>query len=162
MNNLYHFVANVGIIMSGCSRIYFNNPGLKGTKPVVIRDPEFFLKNILNLSYRLSKSSIKTCIAKNYKEVGLRNLLAARALLNISINFRKEIKNICIKLYKNWVKPNIDKHTTFEIELQSIIDEIDIFIEKIKHEEQLEQIQKTRTPKLIRKSFQIQRLNSKE
>ena len=24
MNNLYHFIANVGIIMSGCSRIYIN------------------------------------------------------------------------------------------------------------------------------------------
>ena len=54
------------------------------------------------------------------------------------------------------------RNTTFEIELQSIIDEIDIFIEKIKHEEELIQVQQTHTPKLIKKSPRFNRLNSKE
>lgn len=55
----------------------------------------------------MSISSIIDC--NSISKVVLRNLLTARALLNISINFRKEIRNICIKLYQNWAKPNIDK-----------------------------------------------------
>lgn len=128
LNLLYHFVANAGIIMSGCTRIYLSDSSLKGKEPDIIEEPEFFLQQILNSKYRVSKSNIKACILSTFKKTGLRNLMVARALIEDAIQLRKETKNICKKVHDNWTEENKLKHVRFETELTGILEQLNTVI----------------------------------
>lgn len=131
LNMLYHYLANAGIIMSGCTRIYLNDSSLKGTDPMIIDDPEFFLNEILNSKYRVSKTKVKTCIHETFQKTDARHLMLARALIEDAMRLRKETKNICKKVFNRWSTENKNKHEKFENDLQGIADQLNLVIRKV-------------------------------
>ena len=125
---LYHFIANIGIIMAGCTRIYLVDKNKKGEIPSIISDNTFFLQHINDTSYRVSKSNVKECIKTTFKSIGLGNILMAQTLLNISQDFRNHINKFCPIIYKNWSKKSKVAHQKFENEMQELINIIDLSI----------------------------------
>lgn len=132
LNILYHYLANAGVIMSGCTRIYLNDSTLKGTDPVIIDNPQFFLNEILNAKYRVSKTKVKTCIIETFQKTGVRHLRFARVMLEDAMLLRKETKNICKKVFDKWSNENKNKHEKFEKELAGIVEQLDIAIRKLR------------------------------
>lgn len=59
--DLYHFMANIGIIEAGCTRIYLVDKSMRGTTPNIITDENILLQNILNRTFRISKSAARCC-----------------------------------------------------------------------------------------------------
>lgn len=131
LNILYHYLANAGIIMSGCTRIYFNDSSLKGTEPTIIDDPEFFLRQIINAKYRVSKTRVKKCILETFQKTGVRHLMLARALIVDATRLRKETKNICKTMFDTWSTVDKNKHEKFESDLSGIVEQLDIAIRKL-------------------------------
>ncbi len=91
---LYHFIANVGIIESGCTRIYLYDRTKKITtdtteiEPIesetpahIISDENTFVQNINNPSFRISKREVKKCVERIATK-DINKLLIARTLLH--------------------------------------------------------------------------------
>jgi hypothetical protein len=128
---LYHFIANIGIIEAGCTRIYLVDKTKKNTPVDIISDENIFIQNITNPSFRISKKAVKECIQHvAIKDMGLDKLLIARLLLSISKDFRTRVSYFCPIIYKNWTatsKARAAQHEQFEKylgELISIIDSV--------------------------------------
>jgi hypothetical protein len=122
--DLYHFMANIGIIEAGCTRIYLVDKSQSGTSPNIITDENIFLQNILNPAFRISKSAVMECI-RNAATKDVRKLNIARALLDISHRFRITIKDFCPKIYKNWTPQAKAQHAKFEEYLSELVNMID-------------------------------------
>jgi hypothetical protein len=131
LTRLYHFIANIGIIKLGCTRLYLVDKSKKDQQVDIISDDVFFIKNILNTSYRLSKSRVEKCIQQKYKEIGKSNLLIARTLLSISKEFREHIQDFCPIIYKNWTKYSKHNHEQFEKWLEKLINDVDTITLKL-------------------------------
>jgi hypothetical protein len=129
---LYHFIANIGIIEAGCTRIYLVDKTRKNTPVDIITDENIFLQNITNPSFRISKRAVKECIQHvTTKERGVDTLLIARTLLSISKDFRTRVSYFCPIIYKNWTAKSKAQHQQFEkylSELISIIDNVTMTI----------------------------------
>ncbi len=133
LTHLYHFVANIGIIKLGCTRIYLVDKSKKGKQVDIISDDVFFMQNILNTTYRISKSEVEKCIKVHYKKTGLSNLLIGRTLLYISRLFRGSIKDFCPIIYKNWSTQSKQYHEQFEKWLDDFISDLDDLIYKLQN-----------------------------
>jgi hypothetical protein len=121
---LYHFMANVGIIEAGCTRIYLVDKSKTGTTPNIIKDENVFLQNILNPAFRISKSAVTECV-RTVATKNVKKLMIARALLDISRRYRTTIEDFCPKIYKNWTSRAKAQHEKFEEYLGELIDIID-------------------------------------
>ena len=124
---IYHFMANIAIIKLGCTRIYHVDKSNKGKSPHIITDDEFFLKNVNNKTYRISKSNVEECVIHNYKKIGLGNLQTARVLLAIARDFRQRTQRFCPHIYNNWKPKAKRQHKEFEewmVKLMSFIDNV--------------------------------------
>lgn len=128
LTQLYHFIANIGIIKLGCTRIYLVDKTQKGKQVNIITNDEFLLQHVLNTSYRISKSEVKKCIKTHYKKTGLSNLLIGRTLLSISKDFRSSVKDFCPIIYKNWSIKAKKQHEEFEKWLSDFIYDLDDLI----------------------------------
>ena len=93
---LYHLLANLGIILSGCIYIYVQDVSKSNKEPTFI-DINEFLQNLTNPKYRFSKSRVKNCIQTTYKEHGKQALTMARLLLIQSKQLRESITKYCFK-----------------------------------------------------------------
>lgn len=132
LTQLYHFVANIGIIKLGCTRIYLVDKSKKGEQVDIISDEEFLMQHVLNTSYRISKSEVQKCIKAHYKKTGLSNLLIGRTLLYISRLFRGSIKDFCPIIYKNWSIKAKKQHEEFEKWLDDFIHDVDDLIHELR------------------------------
>lgn len=124
---LYHFIANIGLIMAGCTRIYLVDKTNRGKHIDIITDPEFFLAHIHDPVYRVSKSRVKECLETTRQRTGLSDLLVARSLISISRSFRRSIAKTCPIIYENWSELSKHRHEQFETELAEftrILDEV--------------------------------------
>jgi hypothetical protein len=125
---LYHFIANIGIIEAGCTRIYLVDKTRKNTPVDIISDENIFIQNITNPSFRISKKAVKECIQHvAIKDSGLDKLLIARLLLSISKDFRTSVGDFCPIIYENWTDTSKAHHQQFEkylSELMSIINSV--------------------------------------
>ncbi len=131
---LYHFIANVGIIESGCTRIYLYDRTKKmattstETESMstehIINDENTFVQNINNPLFRISKSEVKKCIERVATK-DINKLLIARTLLAISKDFRTTIEDFCPVIYNTWTTQSKLQHETFEKYLGELITTID-------------------------------------
>jgi hypothetical protein len=128
LTQLYHFIANIGIIKLGCTRIYLVDKTKRGQQVNIISDDEFLLQHVLNTSYRISKSEVQKCIRSHYKKAGISNLLIGRTLLYISKLFRSSVKDFCPIIYKNWSIQAKKQHEQFENWLDAFIHDVDDLI----------------------------------
>jgi hypothetical protein len=128
LTHLYHFIANIGIIKLGCTRIYLVDKSKKGQQVDIISDEIFLMQHVLNTSYRISKSEVEKCIKTHYKKTDLGNLLIGRTLLYISRIFRNGIKDLCPIIYKNWSFKAKKQHEEFEKWLDNFISDLDNLI----------------------------------
>jgi hypothetical protein len=126
---LYHFMANIGIIEAGCTRIYLVDKSKSGTTPNIINDENIFLQNILNPAFRISKSAVMECV-RSAATKDVKKLMIARVLLDISRRFRTTIEDFCPKLYKNWTAASKTQHAQFEKYLGDLVDIIDHVLDK--------------------------------
>ena len=131
--HLYHFIANIGLIKLGCTRIYLVDKSKKG-QPLqnVISDDEFLMQHVLDPSYQISKSNVENCIRKKYSKTDLGNILIGRTLLSISRDFRKSIQDVCPKIYKNWSPRSKESHEKFEQWLGKLIHDVDLIINTLR------------------------------
>jgi hypothetical protein len=129
---LYHFIANIGIVKLGCTRLYLVDKSKSGKEAEIISSGEFLMQNILSTSYRLSKSKVEECIRAKYKKIGLSNILIARTLLSISRDFRSHVQKFCPIIYKNWTTQSKYQHEQFEKWLDKLIDVIDDVSQNLK------------------------------
>lgn len=135
LTHLYHFIANIGIIKLGCTRIYLVDKTQKGRQISIITNDEFLLQHVLNTSYRISKSEVQKCIKTQYKKTGLSNLLIGRTLLYISRLFRSSVDDFCPIIYKNWSVKAKKQHEEFEKWLNEFIENVDDLIHELKFDE---------------------------
>lgn len=116
---LYHYLTNLGLIMSGCIYIYKRDKKNKNN-PVQYIDSKTFLQVLDNPMFQFSKSKVKDCI--NAKTIHDKiNLNMARTLLISSLELRHSIKKYCPEYYKTLSKEAVSNHKFFEDEIQEII-----------------------------------------
>lgn len=129
LDMLYHLLANLGIILSGCIYIYIQDNTKSGKTPDFIPINKF-LSNLTNPKYRFSKTLVKNCIQTTYKENGNQSLNMARLLLIQSKQLRQSIVKYCPNFISQQCKSDKDKHIYFEQRLDDIISELNKVISK--------------------------------
>lgn len=121
-NIIYHLMANYGLIMCGCLRLYQYNAGLKGQEPVIV-PVTTALSQLRNPAYRFSKSSVRDCIEN--VSTSLPDLILARKLLVQSLTFRQKFSMVCPTKASLQTKQQKTEHEKFESNLIEIIRALD-------------------------------------